>query len=268
MHTWKATAEETGGAFLLFEDVMEQGKMTPLHTHPEADETMYVLEGEILMHLDGAEDGSRPAASRWRRAGCRTRSWSLAAARGCCACTRPGAARRSTGVPASRSRPRRVRDGGLRPDPRLRRRTNGGIEMLGPPVPAVTPSIGAAVDHHPRVSRPPRAGSGVARGRTRRDDDTGAAGTTGEARLPAALAVLVAIALYALLPETLLLCPRFVIPALGVLLLVALVVVNPRRLTRQTRLSRVASLALVGADRAGERGGPGHAAATPCWPAR
>lgn len=55
VHIWKATAEETGGAFLLFEDRMEQGKCTPLHTHPESDETMYVLEGEIVMHLDGQE---------------------------------------------------------------------------------------------------------------------------------------------------------------------------------------------------------------------
>jgi quercetin dioxygenase-like cupin family protein len=55
VHTWKATAEETGGAFFLFEDSMEQGKMTPLHTHPDSDETMYVLEGEILMHMDGTE---------------------------------------------------------------------------------------------------------------------------------------------------------------------------------------------------------------------
>ena len=68
----------------------------------------------------------------------------------------------------------------------------------------------------------------------------------GEVRLPAALAVLTAIALYALLPENLLLGPRLVIPALGVLLLVALVVVNPRRMTRQTRFSRIASLVLVG----------------------
>jgi hypothetical protein len=67
----------------------------------------------------------------------------------------------------------------------------------------------------------------------------------GEARLPAAVAVLVAIALYALLPETLLVLPRFLIPALGVLLLIALVVVNPKRLTRQTHLSRIASLAMV-----------------------
>jgi quercetin dioxygenase-like cupin family protein len=55
VHTWKATSQETRGAFLLFEDRMDQGKMTPLHTHPESDETMYVLEGEILMHMNGRE---------------------------------------------------------------------------------------------------------------------------------------------------------------------------------------------------------------------
>ncbi|MBK5289437.1 MAG: cupin domain-containing protein [Acidimicrobiia bacterium] len=54
-HIWKATAEETNGAFLLFEDRIDQGKVTPLHIHPESDETMIVLEGEILMHLDGVE---------------------------------------------------------------------------------------------------------------------------------------------------------------------------------------------------------------------
>jgi quercetin dioxygenase-like cupin family protein len=54
-HTWKVRAAETNGAYFLFEDRMEQGKMTPLHTHPEADETMYVLEGELLVHLDGRE---------------------------------------------------------------------------------------------------------------------------------------------------------------------------------------------------------------------
>jgi quercetin dioxygenase-like cupin family protein len=55
VHTWKATAEETDGAFLLFEDRMDEGKLTPLHTHPDSDETMYVLDGEILVHLDGSE---------------------------------------------------------------------------------------------------------------------------------------------------------------------------------------------------------------------
>src|SRR4029077_1903958 len=55
LHIWKATASETGSAFLLFEDIMSRGKTTPLHTHPEVDETLYVLEGEILLHIDGEE---------------------------------------------------------------------------------------------------------------------------------------------------------------------------------------------------------------------
>jgi quercetin dioxygenase-like cupin family protein len=52
VHVWKARAEETAGAFLLFEDVMDGGKSTPLHTHPDSDESMYILEGEILMHMN------------------------------------------------------------------------------------------------------------------------------------------------------------------------------------------------------------------------
>src|SRR3979490_2435863 len=55
LHIWKATASETGGAFLLFDDVMTRGKTTPLHSHPQVDETLYVLEGEILVHVDGRE---------------------------------------------------------------------------------------------------------------------------------------------------------------------------------------------------------------------
>jgi quercetin dioxygenase-like cupin family protein len=52
--TMKATSEETDGAFLLFEDFMSQGKTTPLHVHANEDETLYVLEGEIMVHVDGA----------------------------------------------------------------------------------------------------------------------------------------------------------------------------------------------------------------------
>lgn len=55
LHIWKATAAETGGAFMLFEDVMSRGKTTPLHTHPQVDETLYLLEGEILLHIDGED---------------------------------------------------------------------------------------------------------------------------------------------------------------------------------------------------------------------
>lgn len=53
LHTWKATSDDTGGAFLIFEDSLDAGKMTPLHQHPEADETFYMLDGEIILHLDG-----------------------------------------------------------------------------------------------------------------------------------------------------------------------------------------------------------------------
>jgi quercetin dioxygenase-like cupin family protein len=53
LHTWKATSEETGGSFLLFEFVGDQGKVTPVHIHPASDETFYILDGEILLDLDG-----------------------------------------------------------------------------------------------------------------------------------------------------------------------------------------------------------------------
>jgi len=53
--TMKATAEETDGAFILVEDRMTEGKMTPLHTHPNQDETLIVLEGEILVYAEGKE---------------------------------------------------------------------------------------------------------------------------------------------------------------------------------------------------------------------
>jgi quercetin dioxygenase-like cupin family protein len=55
VHTWLATSAETGGAFLMFDDVMTNGKTTPLHSHPDVDETLYVLNGEILVHIDGRE---------------------------------------------------------------------------------------------------------------------------------------------------------------------------------------------------------------------
>ncbi len=54
VYTWLAKAEDTGGEFLLCEVQMTNGKVTPLHTHP-ADETLYLLQGELLMHIDGQE---------------------------------------------------------------------------------------------------------------------------------------------------------------------------------------------------------------------
>jgi quercetin dioxygenase-like cupin family protein len=47
--TVKATGSETGGAFLLIEELARQGKVTPLHAHPDE------AEREVLLHLDGDE---------------------------------------------------------------------------------------------------------------------------------------------------------------------------------------------------------------------
>jgi hypothetical protein len=41
------------GAFLLIEDRMEGGKTTPYHLHPDQDEAIYVLEGELLVDIEG-----------------------------------------------------------------------------------------------------------------------------------------------------------------------------------------------------------------------
>jgi hypothetical protein len=67
----------------------------------------------------------------------------------------------------------------------------------------------------------------------------------GEVRVPASIAVLAAIALYTALPSDLLVGPRYVIPAVELALLVPLIAINPKRLTRETRWSRIVSLALV-----------------------
>lgn len=53
--TMKATSAETGDSFLLFEDHVVRGKTTPLHSHPHADEAIYLLDGEILAHVEGEE---------------------------------------------------------------------------------------------------------------------------------------------------------------------------------------------------------------------
>jgi quercetin dioxygenase-like cupin family protein len=55
VHLMKATAEETDVAFILREDRMVRGKTTPLHTHPNLDETLIVLEGEILFYAEGTD---------------------------------------------------------------------------------------------------------------------------------------------------------------------------------------------------------------------
>ena len=59
LHIWKLLAEDTDGAFFLFEDTMVKDKTTPLHLHPEAHEMTYVIDGEIEVEHDGARSRVR-----------------------------------------------------------------------------------------------------------------------------------------------------------------------------------------------------------------
>jgi hypothetical protein len=63
--------------------------------------------------------------------------------------------------------------------------------------------------------------------------------------VPAAVAVIVAIALYAALPNRLLIGPRYIVPGLELILFMPLVLANPRRMSKQNRLLRRSSIALL-----------------------
>lgn len=55
LHTWKALSEETDDSMLVFEDHLERGKVTPMHFHADVDEALYVIEGEIVLNVEGTE---------------------------------------------------------------------------------------------------------------------------------------------------------------------------------------------------------------------
>lgn len=54
--TFKATGKQTDGSMLMFEVRMPRGKATPLHVHPDADETFKLLDGQIRMRVGDRED--------------------------------------------------------------------------------------------------------------------------------------------------------------------------------------------------------------------
>lgn len=134
LHLWKATAEETDGAFLLFEDRMARGKVTPLHLHPDSDETMIVLEGELVMHLDGADHvvGAGGIASAPRGMPHAFLVTGEHGARVLCLHT-PGCCQdfyRGAGTPATDATDTDRVDMAMVQASAVR---NGGIEILGPP---------------------------------------------------------------------------------------------------------------------------------------
>src|SRR5438552_717226 len=58
-----------------------QGKATPLHIHANEDEALYVLDGEVVVHIDGTNHrvGPRGFAKRPPRTGPEYSSWGLGA---------------------------------------------------------------------------------------------------------------------------------------------------------------------------------------------
>ena len=69
--------------------------------------------------------------------------------------------------------------------------------------------------------------------------------TRGEHRWPAAVAVAVVVILQLLLPQRLTFEPRWLLPAIESLLFVVLVIANPARIDRESRVLRMLGLALV-----------------------
>src|SRR5262245_12335084 len=63
--TFKVTSEQSAGGLCLIEHAASRGKRTPLHLHPDHDEAGYVIEGELLLHIDGVEHTAGPGTIVW-----------------------------------------------------------------------------------------------------------------------------------------------------------------------------------------------------------
>ncbi len=82
--------------------------------------------------------------------------------------------------------------------------------------------------------------------RDREDEAAWGFVSTGESRVPAALAIVAALALYLLLPNRLTIGPGWIIPVLELAILVPLVVTNPSHTSRDSSGLRALSVALIG----------------------
>jgi len=58
-HTYKAMANDTGHQFSVWESIVPPGAGAPAHTHTREDEAFYVLNGEVLIEVEGAADPLR-----------------------------------------------------------------------------------------------------------------------------------------------------------------------------------------------------------------
>lgn len=77
-------------------------------------------------------------------------------------------------------------------------------------------------------------------------EDTGLPGHGREPRWPASLAALVALVLYVVLPDKLIIGPRWLIPALELALVLPLTLTNPYRVAKEAAHIRALAIALIG----------------------
>ena len=61
-HIDKATANDTGHQFSVWESIVPPGAGAPAHTHTREDEVFYVLSGEVLIEVEGWADPLRLGA--------------------------------------------------------------------------------------------------------------------------------------------------------------------------------------------------------------
>ena len=104
LHTWKLLAEDTDGAFFLFEDIDGAGQDHAAASPSRGRRDRLRPRRRDPRHVDGKQTRSVRAACRSCRGAWRTRSsWSRRRP-GCSRCRRPASARRSTVAPANRDR--------------------------------------------------------------------------------------------------------------------------------------------------------------------
>lgn len=53
--TIKTPSDASGGSLSLIDVMVPLGKATPLHLHPDAEESFYVIDGDITVHVDGLD---------------------------------------------------------------------------------------------------------------------------------------------------------------------------------------------------------------------
>jgi quercetin dioxygenase-like cupin family protein len=66
---FKATSKQTNGAFMILELTAPRGNGTALHVHEREDETIFVLEGELDVFVDGIELRGGPGMTAVSRRG-------------------------------------------------------------------------------------------------------------------------------------------------------------------------------------------------------